>query len=58
MESLIKNELSFSLHPEAENYRLVEETTGSTARVISRHTLITNAFASFYSSTTDEKTNE
>jgi hypothetical protein len=49
VESLIKNELKFALHPEADNYRLVEVTTLSTARVISRHTVITNAFASFYS---------
>jgi len=49
VESLMTNELSFALQPEADNYRLVETTTGSTARVISRHTLITNAFAAFYS---------
>ena len=51
VECLIKNDLQFKLQPDADNYRLVEVTTGSTARVISRHTLITNAFSSFYSMT-------
>ncbi len=49
VESLVKNELEFDLLPEANNYRLVETTTQSTARVISRHTLITNSFSAFYS---------
>jgi transcriptional regulator with XRE-family HTH domain len=49
IESLIKNELSFTLHFKADNYLLVEKLTASTARVISRHTLITNAFSAFYS---------
>jgi len=49
VESLIKNQLDFNLLPEPDNYKLVEKSTGSTARVISRHRLITNAFASFYS---------
>lgn len=55
VESLTKNELEFALRPEADNYRLVETTTGSTARVISRHTLITNAFATFYAKTTSSE---
>jgi transcriptional regulator with XRE-family HTH domain len=49
IESLMKNELEFELHREALNYRLVEKITSSTARVISRHPLITNAFATYYS---------
>lgn len=49
IESLIKNKLEFSLLPEVNNYRLIEKSTHSTARVISRHTLITNGFAAFYS---------
>ncbi|EKE77136.1 helix-turn-helix domain-containing protein [Gallaecimonas xiamenensis] len=49
IENLIKNDLEFELCPEAENYRLVERSTMSTARVISRHTLIKNSFSSFYS---------
>jgi transcriptional regulator with XRE-family HTH domain len=52
IESLIKNELAFELRPEADNYRLVEVTTQSTARVISRHALITNAFSAFHGSGT------
>jgi hypothetical protein len=50
IECLTKNELEFELQHDPYNYRLVEVTTGSTARVISRHTLITNAFGAFYSS--------
>lgn len=49
VESLIKNQLGFRLEIDENNYRLVETTTGSTARVISRHALITNAFGAFYS---------
>jgi hypothetical protein len=40
---------SLNLMPEPDNYRLFEKSTGSTARVVSRHRLITHAFASFYS---------
>jgi transcriptional regulator with XRE-family HTH domain len=49
IEALIKNVLEFELRPDSQNYRLVEKTTQSTARVISRHALITSAFATYYS---------
>lgn len=48
VEALIKNKLEFELKSEENNYRLVEVTTQSTARVISRNALITNAFSTFY----------
>lgn len=50
IECLTKNQLQFDLQHDTDNYRLVEVTTGSTARVISRHTVIANAFRAFYSS--------
>lgn len=49
VDAVVKNDLRFSLEIDEENYRLVENMTRSTARVISRHTLITNAFQAFYS---------
>ena len=49
IHALVKNELDLEMVlPEDEadlNYRLVETTTGSTIRVISRHQLLRNAFA-------------
>ena len=49
IHALIKNELDLEMaFPEDEadlNYRLVEKTTGSTIRVISRHQLLRNAFS-------------
>ena len=45
---LAKNDLNLELRADADNYRLVEVTTRSTVRVISRHQLITNAFSTFY----------
>ena len=49
IHALIKNELDLKMVlPEDEadlNYRLVETTTGSTIRVISRHQLLRNAFS-------------
>jgi transcriptional regulator with XRE-family HTH domain len=48
VSALIRNELSLKLEDDEHNYRLVETTTGSTIRVISRHTLIVNAFGAFY----------
>lgn len=47
--SLLRNEQTLELLDDDHNYRLIEKTTGSTIRVISRHTLIVNAFAAFYS---------
>jgi hypothetical protein len=48
VEALIKNSLIFKLEKDPDNYRLVESTTGSVARVISRNPLITSAFATHY----------
>ena len=49
IHALIRNDLDLEMvTPEKEedlNYRLVEKTTGSTIRVISRHQLLRNAFA-------------
>lgn len=49
IRALIKNELELDLVVDDLNYRLVERSTGSTIRVISRHQLLRNAFATFYS---------
>jgi transcriptional regulator with XRE-family HTH domain len=48
LSSLMRNELDLELREDEWNYRLVERTTGSTIRVISRNTLIVNAFSAFY----------
>lgn len=45
---LAENNLDLELQVDSENYRLVERTTRSTVRVISRHQLVTNAFSTFY----------
>ncbi len=49
VEALFKNALDFVLNKDSENYKLLEKTTGSVARVISRNPLITSAFATHYS---------
>lgn len=46
--SLIKNKLDLKVIKDENNYRLVETTTGSTIRVISRHKLLQNAFEAYY----------
>lgn len=51
--ALIRNELDLRLDEDEHNYRLIERTTGSTIRVISRYTLIVNAFSSFYAAQRD-----
>ena len=48
LRSLITNSLELELRVDENNYRLVEKSTGSTIRVISRHRLIANAFSTFY----------
>lgn len=50
IHSIIRNELQLDLRVDDMNYRLVEVTTESTIRVISKHRLLRNAFAAFYSS--------
>jgi hypothetical protein len=48
LRGLVENVLSLELRPDADNYRLVEVTTGSTIRVISRNNLLINAFDTLY----------
>ncbi|MBK9278362.1 MAG: helix-turn-helix transcriptional regulator [Candidatus Obscuribacter sp.] len=48
LSSLILNDLNLELHKDEHNYRLVEKTTNSTIRVISRHPLISSAFSTYY----------
>jgi hypothetical protein len=55
LKALILNDLKLRLIIDDWNYRLVEQTTNSTVRVISRHPLITSAFATFYSDSTSEQ---
>lgn len=49
MRSLIRNSLHLELQADEYNYRLIEVSTQSTIRVISKHRLLGNAFQSFYS---------
>lgn len=48
IQQLLRNDLSLDLRIDEANYRLVETTTESTVRVISRHDLLTRAFSTFY----------
>jgi hypothetical protein len=48
VRSLVENNLDLELKVDDSNYMLVEKTTKSTVRVISRHELLKNAFATFY----------
>jgi transcriptional regulator with XRE-family HTH domain len=48
LRSLVENELDIEVVVDEANYMLIERTTKSTVRVISRHELLKNAFASFY----------
>lgn len=48
IQQLLRNDLSLDLRIDEANYRLVETTTDSTVRVISRHDLLTRAFSTFY----------
>jgi transcriptional regulator with XRE-family HTH domain len=47
--SLLRNDQELELVDDDHNYRLVDRLTGSVIRVISRHSLIVNAFTAFYS---------
>lgn len=46
--ALVRNALSLELDADEHNYRLVERSTRSVIRVISKHALITNAFGAYY----------
>jgi transcriptional regulator with XRE-family HTH domain len=48
LRNLIQNKLDLELIIDPENYKLVEKTTGSIIRVISRNNLLLNAFNTFY----------
>jgi hypothetical protein len=48
LSALIHNKLNLKLKKDENNYRLVEVGTNSTMRVISRHTLLRNAFEAQY----------
>jgi len=54
LSQLIRNNISVKFSKEDMNYRLIEEITGSTIRVISRHKLLLNAFATHYARSSDE----
>lgn len=47
--ALLKNDQELELVDDDSSYRLVEKSTGSVIRVISRHSLLVNAFTAFYS---------
>lgn len=47
--ALIRNRLDLEIKKDENNYRLVEKSTESTIRVISRHQLLQNAFEAYYS---------
>ena len=49
LNALLRNALDLDIVRDEKNYRLVERTTGSTVRVISRHELLRNAFERHYS---------
>jgi transcriptional regulator with XRE-family HTH domain len=48
LRGVIENNLRTRVEPEENNYRLVEQETKSTLRVVSRHQLLTNAFWTQY----------
>lgn len=48
MKALLENDLTLRLETDEQNYRLIETTTGSTIRVISRNDLLQRAFETFY----------
>lgn len=48
LRALIENRLDLELSVEADNYRLIEKSTRSTIRVMSRNNLLVNAFETYY----------
>ncbi|MBL7718365.1 MAG: helix-turn-helix transcriptional regulator [Flavipsychrobacter sp.] len=48
MKGLITGTLDLALEVDSNNYKLIEKTTQSTIRVISRHKLLANSFSAFY----------
>jgi DNA-binding XRE family transcriptional regulator len=55
LRALVNNKLELELAIDESNYRLIEKTTKSTIRVISRHKLIANSFGTFYSMHVQDK---
>lgn len=51
LSKLVTNELDLDLQSDEYNYRLIETSSRSTIRVISRHRLIGSAFATYYAQT-------
>ena len=54
LSQLVHNNIGVDFRKEDMNYRLVEKVTGSTIRVISRHKLLLNAFATHYARSPNE----
>lgn len=54
--SLLRNDQDLELVDDDHNYRLLEKSTGSVIRVISRHSLLLNAFTAFYSQDSSSST--
>lgn len=50
VRALIENNLDLNLEVDDNNYKLIEKTTFSTIRVISKHKLLSNSFSTFYKS--------
>ena len=48
LRKVFENSLDLELVRGEDSYRLIERTTKSTIRVISKHRLLGNAFASYY----------
>ena len=48
IKQLVQNKLETELKNEPDNYKLIEKSTGSIIRVISKHKLISNSFETFY----------
>lgn len=48
LRGLLENRLDLELKPDANNYRLLEKSTGSTVRVIARNNLLNNALEVLY----------
>lgn len=51
--ALLRNNQELELVDDDDNYRLIEKSTGSIIRVISRHSLVVNSFTTFYSDQTE-----
>lgn len=57
LRKLVTNQLELELQSDENNYRLIEKSTKSIIRVISRHALISSAFSTFYEQSTTASRN-